>query len=368
MTEASKRPQLVAYGSAAGLTGLITAAAWPLRGLFAAPDVVMLYLAMISSTAVLFGRGPSLLAAALSVAAYDFLFVPPIFTFAVGHDRHFLTFAAMFAVSLLFSDLMRRMRRQEEAAQAAALRARTEEMRSSLLSAVSHDLRTPLAAIMGAATALRDRAERVPSAAREDLLETICEEAERLDRLVGNLLDMTRVDAGGMKLAREWIPLEELVGTALGRLEEKLGERSIRVELQAGLPLVSVDPVLFGQVFVNLFENVVKYTPAGSPIEVAAIRKDDAVEIEVRDRGPGLPPGADRLFEKFVRGHHRGVSGVGLGLAICRGLVEAHGGTIVAENRPDGGACFRIALPIVGSAPSVPAELPHDAAVPEAQT
>jgi two-component system, OmpR family, sensor histidine kinase KdpD len=475
----------------------------------------MLYLVVISVVAVLFGRGPSLLASALSVAAYDIFVVPPFFTFVVSDQRHVLTFATMFAVSLFISGLMLRIRRQEQGARdreartsalyalsrdlaaaldevqaagvlakhtadvfqgavaviferehrptvvasaggdlpfdaaeqgvaqwvldfgrpagrgtdtlpgtrlacfpihsgglvlgvlalaprpdrfmdvearhsleafvrqgglaierarladlakAAALRARTEEMRSSLLSAVSHDLRTPLAAIMGAATALRDRPARVPVTEQDDLLEAICEEAERLERLVRNLLDMTRVESGDLTVKREWVPLEEIIGSALGRLEKRLGERAVRVELAADLPLASVDPVLFEQVFINLFENAVKYTPAGSQIEVVASAREHAIDVEVRDRGPGLPAQGQRVFEKFFRGPHRGVSGVGLGLPICKGIVEAHGGTILAENREAGGAVFRVSIPIVGAAPSIPSEMPEETGRAEART
>jgi two-component system sensor histidine kinase KdpD len=244
-----------------------------------------------------------------------------------------------------------------EEAKLAALRARTEEMRSSLLSAVSHDLRTPLAVITGAATTLRDNSTGVSQGQRSDLIDTMCEEAERLERLVGNLLDMTRVESGGLNLKREWVPVEELVGAALGRLESKLKGRKLTTSLPADLPFVSVDPVLFEQVFVNLLENAAKYTPAGSPIEIAAKTAEGTVQIEVADRGPGIPEGtAEEIFEKFYRGPHVGIGGVGLGLPICRGIVDAHGGRIWAENRSGGGAVFRVTLPVVGRPPSIPEE------------
>jgi len=228
-------------------------------------------------------------------------------------------------------------------------------MRNTLLSAVSHDLRTPLAAITGAATALRDDWASVSAGERADLLDTVCQEAERLERLVANLLDMTRLEAGGLRLKREWVPLEELVGAALTRLDAKLGARKIVTSLPADLPLVSVDPVLLQQVLLNLLENAAKYTPPGSPIDIWAEATEATVVLCVGDRGLGIGAGdEERVFEKFFRGSHAGVSGVGLGLAICRGIVEAHGGTIRAENRAGGGAMFRIALPIVGRAPALP--------------
>lgn len=246
--------------------------------------------------------------------------------------------------------------RLAEAAKSAALRARTEEMRSSLLSAVSHDLRTPLAAITGAATTLRDGG--VEPSQRAELLDTICEEAERLERLVRNLLDMTRLEWEALEVKREWVPLEEIVGSALARVETQLGTRPIRTDLGSDLPLVPVDPVLLEQVLVNLLENAAKYTPRDSPVEISARTSDGALVLEIADRGPGLPAGSEsRVFEKFVRERRAGVPGVGLGLAICRGIVLAHGGTLAAENRPGGGALFRMNLPLVGKPPTMPPDL-----------
>jgi two-component system sensor histidine kinase KdpD len=245
--------------------------------------------------------------------------------------------------------------RLAEDAKAQALRARTEEMRSSLLSTVSHDLRTPLAAITGAATMLLDDTVRVTPVQRREMLETIQEEAERLERLVSNLLDMTRVQAGALRMKREWMPLDEIIASVLTRLEHKLKGRVITADIPDDLPLISVDPILFEQVFINLFENIAKYTPQSSAAEIRAKANDRHVVIEVMDHGPGLPKGTEQqVFEKFFRGPHAKSGGVGLGLAICRGIVEAHGGTLSAANRPEGGAIFRIDLPIVGSAPPVP--------------
>jgi two-component system sensor histidine kinase KdpD len=243
-------------------------------------------------------------------------------------------------------------------ARVVAVRAKAEEMRSSLLSAVSHDLRTPLAAITGAATSL---GSGVSEEARTELLETLVEEAERLERLVANLLEMTRLDSGEVRLKRAWVPLEEMVGSALARLEKRIGDRQVQVAL-GGAPLVSVDPVLFEQVFVNLLENALKYTPAESAIEIRATAREAQVEIEVGDRGAGLAPGTERrIFEKFFRGAHPGVGGVGLGLPICKAIVEAHGGTIAAENRTGGGTVFRVMLPVPSEAPSISALLAEGA-------
>jgi two-component system sensor histidine kinase KdpD len=228
-------------------------------------------------------------------------------------------------------------------------------MRSSLLSAVSHDLRTPLASITGASTALRDGAE-LSAQTRAELVDSICEEAVRLERLVANLLDMTRLESGAIELKRDWVPLDESVSSALTRLEDRLGDRPIRVELASDLPLLQVDPVLFELLFVNLLENAAKYTPTGTAIDIRAHAGRDQTVIEVADEGPGLPTGSEeKIFDKFYRGPHVGIGGAGLGLPICRGIVEAHGGAIVARNRPEGGAVFRITLPRLEPPPAIPA-------------
>jgi len=150
------------------------------------------------------------------------------------------------------------------------------------------------------------------------------------------------------------VPLDEVIGSALTHLEARLQDRPINVAIAADVPLVLVDPVLFEQVFVNLLENAEKYTPPGSPIDIRGRREGDLVIVEVSDHGPGLPQGAEaRVFEKFFRGPHQGVSGAGLGLPICKGIVEAHGGAIRAENRPEGGATFHIVIPSGGTPPSL---------------
>lgn len=487
------------FAAAAALVALTLGVAKALVRVADVPDPEMLFLLTVMVAAVTLGRGPAVLAAALGVACYDFFFVPPLNTFTVNDKRYVLTFAMMFAVGLVLSELATRLRRQQHAATAraqrtaalhaldrelaalerpealadvaarraatlfgvpavlvcrdaagalaplaafpadatldaaalataelclqratlteagghpplicaplaagtapfgvlalkltsratladepralleplarqvahalerarlrreaeqAALRAKTEELRSSLLSAVSHDLRTPLASITGAATTLRDEAA-LPDETKRELLDAVVDQAERLERLLTNLLDMTRLEAGAVALARDWVPVDELIGAALTWLEPRLTDRPVSVRIAPDVPLVLVDPVVFGQVFINLLENADKYTPAGSPIDVEARRAGEAVEIDVLDRGPGLAPGSEQqVFEKFYRGRHAGVPGVGLGLPICRGIVQAHGGRLAALSRPGGGACFRVTLPQQGTPPAVEA-------------
>ncbi len=241
-------------------------------------------------------------------------------------------------------------------AQNALLQMESERLRNSLLSALSHDLKTPLTVLAGLADSLSLAGPRLPKA-QADIAESIREEALRTSALVSNLLDMARLQTGNLKPAHEWQPLEEVIGVALQSRASSLANHSIHVDLPANLPLLEFDTLLMERVFCNLLENAAKYTPAGSQIIIRARQNGDWVDISVADNGPGLPPGKEEaLFEKFTRGKGEStVSGVGLGLSIVRAIVEAHHGTVRAENRPKGGARFTIRLP-VGTPPVVPKE------------
>jgi two-component system sensor histidine kinase KdpD len=243
-------------------------------------------------------------------------------------------------------------------AQRAQVQIETERLRNSLLSSVSHDLRTPLAVITGSASSLLEGEPTFDASTRRELIQTIFDEGNRLNRLVSNLLDMTRLEAGTIQAHKEWQPLEEVVGAALTRLESRLQGRQISVNLPAELPLVPLDSALIEQVLINLLENALKYTPPDSSIDIAAWSAEGDVVVEVADRGPGLSPGDEwRVFEKFYHTQPLGrATGIGLGLTICRGFVGAHGGRIWVENRPDGGARFRFTLPLAGSPPQVRTE------------
>jgi two-component system sensor histidine kinase KdpD len=248
--------------------------------------------------------------------------------------------------------------RLAEQAQQAHVQVEAERLRSSLLSSVSHDLRTPLSVITGAASVLVESDSTLHPEARRDLAQQIQEEAQRLNRLVRNLLDMTRLAAGAVQITKEWQPIEEVVGAALGRLEDQLRGRSVTTHLPPDLPLVPIDGMLVEQLLINLLENAVKYSPHASPIVIAAHPEKDDLLVEVGDRGPGVPPeSAQKIFEKFFRlPRERQGGGAGLGLAICRAIVEAHGGRIWVDLREGGGAAFRFTLPVTGSPPLLSAE------------
>jgi two-component system sensor histidine kinase KdpD len=496
----ARRPQPPSdYAWSAAVVGVSTLVAWTAHGRLDNSNIIMLYLLGVAFVASRFGRWPSALAAALSVAAFDFFYVYPYLTFAVGDTQYVVTFAVMLVVALLISTLavrvrdqgvrarereertrvlytvgreLGRLRRPDEIAGASAraigevfhgpaqvllpdeegrlmpvptptagfpadareravaewtytharpaglgtdtlpgasalylplpgngrplgvlglqphenlrplspeqlglletmarqiaaplqaarlsaeaegarLAAERERLRGTLLSSVSHDLRTPLAAIVGAASSLLEGVS-LGGEPRRELTQTIYEEALRLDRLVGNLLDMTRLEAASVELKREWHSLEEVVGAALTRVESRLGPRRVETDLPLSLPLVPIDALLVQQLFVNLLENAVKYTPPQATIRVSARAQHGSVELDVTDDGPGLPEGQEeRVFEKFQRSAG-GHDGFGLGLTIARAIATAHGGTIRAENVHPHGARFRIRLPVVGPPP-----------------
>jgi two-component system sensor histidine kinase KdpD len=491
------------YLYAAAVVVLCTLACWPMFGRFDNSNLIMVYLLGVTFVAARYGRRPSALAAVLSVAAFDFFFVPPYLTFAVTHTQYLITFGVMLLVSFLISTLAVRVKAQAEAsrrreqrtqtlyalsrelaatrtpaevartaarhvsdalqgparillpgpdgrlqaaspgepaegdapelavaqwafehkrmaglgtdtlpeaaavyvplqgtqstlgvlglrppesllplgpdpidmlealarqagsslervrlagqADEARLAAEAERLRSTLLSSVSHDLRTPLATITGSASTLLQPAPLSAEGQRE-LAEAIYEESHRLNRLVTNLLDMTRAESGPLSLNRDWQSVEELVGTALSHVERTAKGRPVAVSIPEDLPLVPVDGVLIEQVLVNLLDNACKYTEAGSPLLVSARVADGHLLVEVADEGPGLPPGTEeRVFEKFYRGGTREI-GSGLGLAICRAIVTAHGGRMWARNRQPRGASFSFTLPLGDEPPPLEAD------------
>jgi two-component system, OmpR family, sensor histidine kinase KdpD len=232
----------------------------------------------------------------------------------------------------------------------AKMLAETERLRAALLTSISHDLRTPLASILGSVSSLRSYPDRYDAAQREELLATLQGEAERLNRFVANLLDMTRLESGAIELRLDLFDLAEIVGAALHRASDVLAHHCVDVDVAPDLPMVRVDAVLFEQVLFNLLDNAAKYAPGASRIGLLARREGEAVVIEICDEGPGIPiADRERVFDKFyrVQAQDRRRAGTGLGLAICRGFVEAHGGLISAHNRPaGGGAMIRITLPV----------------------
>ncbi len=264
------------------------------------------------------------------------------------------------AIGLVTSEAIERVRLAEQT-QRMEVESRSERLRNALLSSVSHDLRTPLSVIVAATSHLADNGESLSPAERTGFAREAEREAERLNRIVGNLLAMTRLDAEAIRPVKEWQPLEDVVGLAVGRMEKALAGREVTVQLDPGLPLVPIDALLVEQVLVNLLDNVCRHTPPSAPVEVHALRSGpDQVLVEVLDRGPGVPPDqVESVFHRHRTGLVGGSQGLGLGLAICRGIVTVHGGRIWVDARPDGGSAFRFTIPLEGEPPALPVEEPE---------
>ena len=232
-------------------------------------------------------------------------------------------------------------------ARAALLQAEAEASRNSLLSAISHDLRTPLTRIIGATNTVIENYQ-LAELERTEIHKVIRDEAQHMSELMNKILDMARLAEGTLVLHCEWYALEEIIGGALARMEKVLELRDIKIDLPENLPLIWIDGVLLQQVLINLFENIAKYTPAGSPIDINATVANNTLSLSVADFGPGVPENhTSDIFEKFYRYHaESSTHGIGLGLALCRSIMQAHQGEIIADNRAEGGACFTLSLPL----------------------
>jgi len=495
------------YWKAGLVVALCTLIVYPLFDFLAPLNLAMIYLLGVVLVSVRYGRGPSMLASILSVAAFDFFFIPPRFTFVIADTQYFISMFVMLTIALVISTLTARVKQQAEISsqkerrtaflysmskelsskqdrneifnigvrhisevfdaqvavllpdaqnqlfvaadatgnhrleqadeavaqwvyfnqqpagagtntlpgtdalylplsgtdrmigvlaikptdmqklsrpdqlqllqtfasqlslacersnlaeenQQAQVQMKTEQLRSSLLSSVSHDLRTPLATITGAASSIIEAPESLDLDSCRERAKEIYSESVRLNRLVSNLLDMTKLQSGALKVKKEWHPLDELIGAALSVMDDKLGERQVKTNMPDDPVLVPADAILIQQVLVNLLDNAVKYSPASSPIEITAQRCEDSIMISVADHGPGIPmEHRDLIFQKFFRDAPETTFGAGLGLAICAGIIEAHGGKIWVEDTPGGGSLFRFTLPIDDEMPTIDPEL-----------
>ena len=487
------RRSWLGYGASVLVVGALTVLSWLTQPHLELSDFAMLYLVGVVGCSFRYGFGPAAFAALLSTAAFDFFFVPPIYTLNVANPMHLFTFGAMLVVSFMVATLAHRARVQaasaarnerqtwmlysftqklawadslcslvlastnhlehhfdgrvrllhplgtdivrmpyddpdevgehegavvrwvlengkpagrgtttlsaaaasyypvistthtvavlelqradgapldgdaerlleahvhqlglaierfllEEDARKKRLDVERETLRSALLSSVSHDLRTPLASIIGATTTQLTLGDTLDAPTRADLQQSVLDEAERMSRLVSNLLDMTKLESGTMKAQCEWLPVEEIIGSALWRLEKPLAAHPLELRLDPALPFIYADGVLLEQLLMNLLDNAAKYTPPGTALIFSSKAEPGYAILTLTDRGPGFAGESPaRLFERFTRGSAAlGVGGSGLGLAICKGIVDVHGGTILAKEAKDGGACFEISLP-----------------------
>jgi two-component system sensor histidine kinase KdpD len=258
-----------------------------------------------------------------------------------GEQRQLLSsFASQVTLALERAQLAEQARRTR-------LLEETEKLQTTLLNSISHDLRTPLASITGALSSLLDDAGLLSEAAQDDLVHMAWEQALRLNRLVGNLLDMTRLESGAMRVICQPYDVAELVGATMANMPNRLQGRIIKRAIPNDLPPVAIDLTLMVQALMNLVDNAIKYTPPTEPIEIEAYQEQQTVILAVKDRGPGLPEAElEHIFAKFFRLNPSGIGGTGLGLSIAKGIVEAHNGRIEAQNRQDGGAVFLMTLPL----------------------
>jgi two-component system sensor histidine kinase KdpD len=346
------------YGAAAVLAGACTLVGLAMRPHLALVNIAMLYLLAVVAVALRFTRGPTVATSVLSVAAFDYFFVPPSGAFTVDDPQYLLTFAMMLGVGLIISHLTNAVRAKARREARLAQEADTERIRNALLSSISHDLRTPLAVICGASSSLAERGESLGADERRSLAQSIFGHSREMSELLAKVLEMTRLESGSITPKRDWASLNEIVGSVLRRLQERLATHMVMVELPDDLPLVRLDSVLMDQALANLLENAAKHTPPRTLIRVRAQRSGESMTVSVEDFGPGLPEGdPEQLFAKFERGASAGRDGMGLGLAICRAIVRLHEGSIWAERLAGGGTAFRFTLPL-----EAPPEMPAEAA------
>jgi two-component system, OmpR family, sensor histidine kinase KdpD len=336
------------YISAVIGVAAVTIACWLLTPLTGYGAISLIFLLGVLLAGMVLSRGPVLLVAALSAVSWNFLFIPPLFTLHIAKLEDALTFATYFIIAITVGSLTAQLKAREHLAAQVQLAQESERLRKTLLDCVSHELKTPLAAIGAASQELSRLAPNIQDPQMlKDLASEIRDGSRRLNRVVDNLLDMNRLESGVIRPKREWCDVRELLQSAVDIERESINGRDIRLDVPEEIPLALVDHTLIEQAVAKLLANAGSHTPARLPIEIDAEYANDHLLISVSDRGPGIPiEAAERLFEKFYRGDNRKTGGLGLGLSIARGLIEAHGGRLTAENRDGGGARFTIRLPV----------------------
>lgn len=318
----------------------------------------LIYLSIIAVIALFVGPGPVFMAATLSALIWDFFFLPPIPAFRISSADDAVLLAAYFVVALVLGQLTARIRAQQRAerereARAAELTletkvlAESERLGKNLLNSVSHEVRIPLSVIKSAVDFLEESDAGPLTSSQRSLLAEIQEAVTRLDQLIANLLDLTRLESGRIKPKLQWHDAADLVRSAVKETSKALARHSVTTHLASGLPLVYLDFVLMQRALANLLFNAASHTPPGAAVEVAARVEKGALLLVVADRGAGLDPESlPRVFDKFYRGRHAAPGGAGLGLSLVKGFVEANGGQVTAENREGRGAVFIIRLPV----------------------
>jgi two-component system sensor histidine kinase KdpD len=331
-----------------------TAASALLARWLSQPTLSLVFVVAVLAVATHSRLSVALAAAFASFLAYNFFFTAPRFTLRVARGEDLMALVAFLVAAVLCSELAAGLRSRTAELARTRIEGETERLRAALLSSVSHDLRSPLSAMIGAASSLSAYGGTISDEDRRELLDTIRHEGERLDRYIQNLLDMTRLGAGGLTLHRDWVAIDELLGSAIHRTRKLFPEVTVERRIGEDLPLLFVHPALIEQALFNVLENAARFSPAGAAIVATAARARDAVRIEITDRGPGIPAAERRrVFDRFYGaergdgGADRARQGSGLGLTIVRGMAGAHGGAVEALAGPGGeGTTIRLTLPI----------------------
>lgn len=331
--------------------GLIAAIAVPsyfAAGLIGYRVVALILLLMVSVLAMLFEIVPVLITALVSALVWNFFFIPPVFTLHIGSPEDALMALMYFAVAFINVVLTTKIRQYEKESREQEEKENTLRLYNTLLNSLSHELRTPIAAIIGAADTIRENKERLSESQQQELMNEIGIAATRLNRQVENLLNMSRLESGTLKLKQDWCDINELIIFVL----EDYRQTTHHLEFTPNekLPLFKLDRGLFEQVIRNIILNAIQHTPSGTVVKITAEQEKNTCKVIIEDNGPGFPP--DELefaFEKFYRSRNARTGGTGLGLSIARGFTAAHGGKLLLENLPGKGARFTITVPAEAS-------------------
>lgn len=308
--------------------------------------VAFLLLLVVSVTAVLFDILPVLITAALSALTWNFFFIPPRFTFRINNTEDMVLFLMYFVIALVNAALTYKIRKMQKESLAKEEKANTIKLYNTLLNSLSHELRTPIATIVGATDNLQNFGSKLSDTNRNELVHEISKASFRLNQQVENLLNMSRLESGFIQPKKDWCDVVELLYESVKRIEENTGIKKISIQVDQTIPLFKLDKGMMEQVVYNLLYNATLYTPPQAAISISARCHADVLKIVVEDNGPGFPPEEiNNVFDKFYRLKNTQAGGTGLGLSIVKGFTEAHNGTIFLENADTGGARFTINIP-----------------------
>ena len=351
-----REPTWLGYLAAIGASLICTGLGLAMSPRFDIVNIAMIYLLAVVLIALTSPRGAAIFCSVLCVLFLDLVFVPPRGTLTVDDVQYLLTFAILVVVALIISKLNQNLRDEAAVSAQLAVDAETERLRNTLLASISHDLRTPLAVMMGASSTLATRDAQLSSNDRVQLAQSIVDQAQELTGRISKLLQMTRLEVGAIPLAKDWVAIDEILAGVLTKLSVPLEGYRVVIDLPSDLPLLHADASLLEQVLMNLLENATRHTALGTLISVVASSSADVVQMCVSDRGPGIA-NADltRIFEKFHRNANTsGIAGVGLGLTICRAIIDLHGGRIWAQSSQQTGTEIHFTLPRPDQVPTHP--------------